>query len=303
MNIAFLGRLKGSLKVLLVQLLILAIIIGIWWGGQILYRVVDRTQFPTPVALPDDAYKLLEKEKGKLVVDAITNQMRYELKSTFGWSYNDIIFNRFFFDNRASRQYGVYHATKFLLDLFSSDIAKLGPSDRESEHLYRARINQFAIDPRSFWFPSAESSYEKGLDLIEQYKKALDDNKAVYNCRTDDLYRAFTFVTGENLLGYALGLLQNAQDIPFYTLDNRIYEAQGIVLVVRDFVNTLYDLYPEIRDKNNEENMKSANMYMDRICTYDPLYITSSFNSGELVISYLMFARARLSDISKSLRM
>lgn len=303
MNIAFLGRLKGSLKVLLVQLLILAIIIGIWWGGQILYRVVDRTQFPTPVALPDDASKLPEKEKGKLVVDAITHQMRYELKSTFGWSYNDIIFNRFFFDNRASRQYGVYHATKFLLDLFSSDIAKLGPSDRESEHLYRARINQFAIDPRSFWFPSAESSYEKGLDLIEQYKKALDDNKAVYNCRTDDLYRAFTFVTGENLLGYALGLLQNAQDIPFYTLDNRIYEAQGIVLVVRDFVNTLYDLYPEIRDKNNEENMKSANMYMDRICTYDPLYITSSFNSGELVISYLMFARARLSDISKSLRM
>ena len=190
-----------------------------------------------------------------------------------------------------------------MLDLFSSDIAKLGASDRESEFLYRARINQFAIDPRSFWFPSAEGSYKKGFSLIEDYKKSLDTGKGVYNCRTDDLYTAFTFVTGENLLGYALGLLQNAQDIPFYTLDNRIYEVQGIALVIRDFVNTLYTLYPEIKQKNNEENMKNANMYLDKICTYDPLYITSSFNSGELIISYLMFARNRLVDISTSLKM
>ena len=36
---------------------------------------------------------------------------------------------------------------------------------------------------------------------------------------------------------------------------------------------------------------------------YDPLYITSSMNSGELVLSYLLFARARLNDIKNSIRM
>ena len=56
----------------------------------------------------------------------------------------------------------------------------------------------------------------------------------MYNCRTDDLYASFDLVIGENLLGYALGLLENSQELPFYTLDNRIYEVQGIVLVVRD---------------------------------------------------------------------
>ncbi|WP_278338608.1 hypothetical protein [Desulfovibrio piger] len=88
---------------------------------------------------------------------------------------------------------------------------------------------------------------------------------------------------GENMLGYALGLLADAQDIPFYTLDNRIYEVQGMVLVIRDFVKALYDLYPEIAQKNNAENMAAAMQFMNDICTYDPMYITSSFNSGELI--------------------
>ena len=77
--------------------------------------------------------KLDENAKGKALVDAITHQMRYELDSTFGWSINDILFNRFVLDNRAYRQYGVYHATKVLMDLYSMTIAKLGTNDRESE--------------------------------------------------------------------------------------------------------------------------------------------------------------------------
>ena len=109
-------------------------------------------------------------------------------------------------------------------------------------------------------------------------------------------------VVGQNMLGYALGLLSDAQNLSFATLDNRIYEAQGMVLVIRDYVKALYELYPEIRDKNNEENMRAALDYLTKICVYDPLYITSSFNSGELIISYLMFARNRLEDIRDSIR-
>ena len=151
-------------------------------------------------------------------------------------------------------------------------------------------------------FPSAESSYKKGLKFIEQYKESLDKGTGVYNCRTDDLYASFDLAIGENLLGYALGLLENSQELPFYTLDNRIYEVQGIVLVVRDFINALYELYPEIRDKGNASNMAAAMDYMNRICTYDPLYITSKVNSGELIISYVLFAKNRLEDIRNSIR-
>ena len=296
-------KLQVVLKTLAVQVSLLLGILFLVWGAQRAYSLIDATTFPEPMPIPAEADKLPENEKGKILLDSITFQMRRELDSTFGWSVNDVIFNRFVMDNRAYRQYGVYHATRFLLDLYSSQIAKLGTSDRESEFLYKARINSFAIDPRSFMLPSAEGSYKKGFKLLEEYKKSLDNGTGVFNCRSDDLYASFVAVTGENLLGYALGLLQNAQDMNFYTLDNRIYEVQGIVLVLRDFIHTLYMLYPEIRAKNNEENMAAAMSYLTRICDYDPLYITSSFNSGELVLSYLLFAKARLEDIRNSIRM
>lgn len=290
------------LRTIGVQIGLLIGILLVLWGAQKLYGKFDQNVFPEPVAVPENAANLSENEKGKILLDAITNQMRRELHSRLGWSFNDIIFNRFFFDNRAYRQYGVYHATKFLLDLYALQIARLGSSDRESEYLYKARINSFAIDPRSYLFPSAEGSYEKGMKLLDQYKKSLNDGKGVYNCKTDDLYASFVTVTGENLLGHALGLLENAKEMPFYELDNRIYEVQGIVLVLRDFIHTLYQLYPEIKAKNNEENMASAMMYLDRICTYNPLFITSFFNSGELIVSWLLFAKARLEDIRDSIR-
>ncbi len=296
------SKLRGIAKTLIVQVCLLAGIIIFAWATQALYGKIDRTTFPEAFRLPADATSLSENEKGKLLIDAITCQLRRELDSTFGWSYNDVIFNRFLLDNRASRQYGVYHATKVLIDLYSMEIAKLGANDRESSELYTARINNFAYDPRGFLFPSAEGQYKKGLAQVDKYKASLDSGKGVYNCRTDDLYSSFNVVVGQNLLGYALGLLYDAQDLPFYTLDNRIYEVQGIVLVVRDFVRTLYELYPEIGQKNNAENMAAAMEYMNKICTYDPLYITSSFNSGELIISYLMFAKDRLEDIRNSIR-
>lgn len=119
---------------------------------------------------------------------------------------------------------------------------------------------------------------------------------------TPRAYASFVTVTGENMLGYALGLLENSQEMHFYELDNRIYEVQGIVLVLRDFINTLYVLYPEISAKNNAENMSAAMEYLNRICSYDPLCITSFFNSGELVVSWLLFAKARLEDIRDSIR-
>lgn len=290
-------------KTLLVQVLLFCGILLVVWGAQRLYAWVDPVSFPDPITVPADAGKLPENEKGKILVDAITWQMRRELQSPFGWTANDILFNRFFFDNRAYRQYGVYHATKVLMDLYSMHIAKLGTNDRESDFLYKARLNNFSINPRSFMFPSAEGSYKKGLELVERYKKSLDDGSGVYNARTDDLYASFDLAVGENMLGYALGLLQNTQEMSFYTLDNRIYEVQGIVLVLRDFIHALYLLYPEISAKNNAENLKVAMENLNRICTYNPLYITSGFNSGELIISYLIFARNRLEDIRNSIRM
>lgn len=302
LSLEMLEKLRIVGKTLVIQVLFFCAVLFFVWGAQALYGLVDRNVFPEPYVVQATA-ESPENEKGKALVDAITYQLRRELGSTFGWTANDILFNRYVLDNRAYRQFGVYQATKVLMDQFSMQIAKLGGSDRESQFLYQARLNSFSINPRSFMFPSAEGAYKKGLKLIEQYKESLDKGTGVYNMRTDDLHSSFELAVGENMLGYAVGLLQNAQDLPFYTLDNRIYEVQGMVLVLRDFLTALYTLYPDIRGKNNEENMRAAMQYMDMICTYDPLYITSKVNCGELVISWLTFTRNRLADIRDSIRM
>ncbi len=288
-------------KMLAVQGGLFLLLLSVFWGSQKLYGAIDRTVFPLGYSLQAGADSS-EQEKGKALLDAITFQMRRELDSTFGWTGNDLVFNSYVMDNRAYRQYGVYVATKVLLDHYSMEFGKLGSSDRENDHLHKARLNNFSINPQKFWFPSAEGAYQEGLGRLAQFKADLDTGNAFYNGRPDDIYSAFGLVLGENILGYALGLLQNSQDLPSYTLDNRIYEAQGVALVVRDYVKALYALYPMYAGKSNEENMKAVIKYLDRIATYDPLYITATMNSGELIISYLLFAKNRLEDIRSSIR-
>lgn len=291
-------------KTLLIQAAIFIAIIAGMWGFQKLYALTDKTVFPEPYQVSYSP-EMTEEEKGAQLLDALVSRMKYELNSTYGWSANDILFNKWVMDNRAYRQFGTYVATKMLLDNYSTVIAKLGNSDRENEDLYKARLNQFAFAPQRWgmlFIPSAEQAYHKGLDLVEKYKKDLLNKKAVYNARTDDIYEAFNVILGETVFGYALGLLQDSQNLSSYELDNKIYEVQGVMLVVRDYVNALYTLYPEIAAKGNAENFAEAMNLLNKICTYDPLYITSTVNSGELIISYLLFARNRISDIRDSIR-
>ena len=101
----FLEKCKIVGKTLLVQIALFITLLLLAWGSQALYAKLDRTEFPTPVQITD-ADKLDENAKGKALVDAITHQMRYELDSTFGWSINDILFNRFVLDNRATASTG-----------------------------------------------------------------------------------------------------------------------------------------------------------------------------------------------------
>ena len=82
-------------KTLIIQVCLLCGILLAAWGLQALYAATDRTTFPQGVSLPTDTAKLTENEKGKILLDAITHQLRREMDSTFGWTFNDIIFNRY----------------------------------------------------------------------------------------------------------------------------------------------------------------------------------------------------------------
>jgi hypothetical protein len=303
---------KWPLKRILVALLVLLILSPLLYLGMYKgYRLLDTMRFPgpsEPIARLDPS--LSEEEKGAALAQSITLQLRRELDSTFGWSVNDLLISPTrYFDRRNNRQLGVIFATRMLMQFFSTDLAKYGRVDDENEHLKNARTKAFAYTERKWWFVSTEKRYREGLDLVDQYRTDLKAGKAVYNMRTDDMYNVLDFIVGNKFLDQPMGkLIQTNEQVPYSELEDRVYYAQGAVLVLRDFLHALVSMYPEITQKGGKENIAEAFRDMNRVCTFDPLIVLRGHHDslfadhrGKLA-RYLINIRERINDVAQSVR-
>ena len=196
-----------------------------------------------------------------------------------------------------------------LINFFSTNLAKYGKVDAENEILKEARERHFAFSADSWWFPSSESEYRKGIELLRKYEDELTAGKAVYNMRSDDMYNMITFIIGNQFLDQPLGLLVQPNDeVPYTELDDRLYYTQGVILVLRDFIQTFVHLYPEVKEKGGEENIRIAFREMEQICTFDPLIVlrgqhdsVTADHRGK-VARYLIHIRERINDLAQSIR-
>ncbi len=306
---------KWSVIILLAFILIWPLTIGIYWGVYKGYTFIDPAKFPWHSSnmhpmldqiKPDSA----DAKKGIALCEAIVNRLEEEMDTTFGWSVNDLIISPTrWLDNRANRQRGVIFATRMLINFFSTNLAKYGKVDAENEFLKEAREKYFAFSEDSWWFPSTESQYRKGIELLRKYEEALAIGKATYNMRSDDMYNMITFIIGNQFIDQPLGLLVQPNDEVSYTkLDDRIYYTQGVVLVLRDFIRTFMMLYPEVKEKGGEENIRIALREMEQICTFDPLIVlrgehdsVTADHRGKMA-RYLIHIRERINDLAQSIR-
>jgi hypothetical protein len=306
---------KWSVIILLAFILIWPLTVGIYWGVYKCYTLIDRTKFPwsgsSMLPLLDQTKpNSTEAQKGAVLCAAIGNRLKEEMDSAFGWSVNDLIISPTrWLDNRANRQRGVIFATRMLINFFSTNLAKYGSVDAENELLKQAREKHFAFSEDSWWFPSSESEYRKGLELLRKYEDALVVGKAIYNMRSDDMYNMITFIIGNQFLDQPLGLLVQPNDeVPYTDLDDRIYYTQGVILVLRDFIRTFVQLYPQIKEKGGEENIRIALREMEQICTFDPLIVLrgehdsiTADHRGKMA-RYLIHIRERINDLAQSIR-
>ena len=306
---------KWTIIVLLAFILIWPLTIGIYWGVYKGYTAIDATRFPwhhsqihsvLDQTKPDSG----EIQKGIALSIAITNRLEEEMASTFGWSVNDLIVSPTrWLDNRANRQRGVIFATRMLINFYSTNLAKYGKVDAENASLKEAREKHFAFSEDSWWFPSTESEYRDGFALVRQYEDDLAAGKAIYNMRSDDMYNMLTFIIGNQFLDQPLGLLVQPNDeVPYTQLDDRIYYTQGVILVLRDFVRTFVTLYPEVKEKGGEENVRIAFRDMEQICSFDPLIVlrgehdsVTADHRGKMA-RYLISFRERINDLAQSIR-
>ena len=307
--------LKMVVGVLLALLLVWPLTFGIAWLADRAYTSIDPSRFPFDGSKVHATIQKLkpdssEAEKGAALAQAMINRMEEELNSPFGWSVNDLwISPTRWLDNRANRQRGVIFATRMLVTFYATHLAKYGTVDAENEWLKEAREKRFAFSEDNWWLPSSEGEYRKGIELVQKYETALKDGKAVYNMRTDDMYNLFTFILSNQFLDQPLGLLvQATEDVPYTELDDRIYYTQGVILVLRDFLWATVQLYPSIREKGGNENIRIAFQEMERVCTFDPLVVMRGRHDSIMadhrgkMASYVISIRERLNDVAQSIR-
>ena len=308
---------KWLVLILLAFILIWPLSAGFYWTVYKAYTVLDSTRFPK---LDQNIVDLLQKttptssqaQKGAVLSASIRNRLEQEMNSTFGWSVNDLLISPTrWLDNRANRQRGAIFATRMLITYFSTNLAKYGQVDAENKDLKEARETYFAFTADSWWFPSSEDQYEKGIKLLKKYEADLvrGDSKAIFNLCTDDMYNMLTFIISKQFLDQPLGLLvQSNDEVPYTELDDQIYYTQGVILVLRDVLRTFVHLYPEIQEKGGKENINIAFREMDQICTFDPLIVLRGKHDSIMadhrgkMAKYLISVRERINDLAQSIK-
>jgi hypothetical protein len=308
---------KWVVLVLLAFILIWPLSAGLYWTVYRAYTLVDATRFPgldpnivtiQQTTTPESA----ASQKGAALSASIRNRLEQEMDSTFGWSINDLIISpTSWLDNRANRQRGTIFATRMMTTFYTTTLAKYGKVDKENKNLKEAREKYFAFSSDSWWFPSSESQYEKGIAEIKQYEADLlkGDAGAVFNLRTDDMNNMLEFIISKQFLDEPLGLLVQSNDqVPYTELDNHIYYTQGIILVLRDVLRTFVHLYPEVQEKGGKENIRIAFKEMDQICTFDPLMVLRGDHDSIMadhrgkMARYLISIRERINDLAQSIK-
>jgi hypothetical protein len=309
------NTLKFIIIFLLALMLIWPLTFGVVWLGDQGYIWLDPTRFPFSESrihqvlkgVPPDAP---ESQKGAALSHALTNRLEEELGSTFGWSVNDLwVSPTRWLDNRANRQRGVIFATRMLAMFYATNLAKYGTVDAENEWLKEAREKRFAFSEDSWWLPSSESEYRKGIELQRKYESAVKEGKAVFNMRSDDIYNLFMFILSNQVIDQPMGLLvQATEDVAYSELDDRLYYTQGVILVLRDFLGAVVQLYPVVREKGGDENIRIAFREMERVCAFDPLIVLRGRGDSIMadhrgkMASYVISIRERLNDVAQSIR-
>ena len=180
------------------------------------------------VAVPTHAPSL-DTGKGIAFVTACIQPMDHELNERFwGWRPNDIVNVT---DNVNNFQLGVLEVTRRTVVALAENLSRTGSTDAYVPSLESA-MNCFMINPREYWFPTAESKYQEGLDEMKNYIRMLNTGEARFYKRVDNLVPMFKAF--ESMLGSCdENLVRNQGDLSTFKADNYFYYSKGVASAMR----------------------------------------------------------------------
>jgi hypothetical protein len=217
------------------------------------------------------------KERGVATVEAMIAPMEYELKERFyGWRPNDLID---FTDNVNNYQLGVLEVTRRAVVALNERISRTGSTDAFSPSLEDA-TNWFMIKATKYWFPSAETKYQEGINDLNRYRDALQAKRATFYTRADNLIPLLA--SFEDLLGSCdENLVKRVEDdgseVSWFKADNYFFYAKGVAAAMAPILEAIHhDFLITMETRHGTELLHHALESCQTAADLDPWLITDS---------------------------
>ena len=212
--------------------------------------------------------------RGVAFVEATIQPMEYELEERWwGWRPNDIINVT---DNVNHFQLGVLEITRRTVVALAERISRHGVTDALDPNLEEA-MNWFMVKASSYWFPSAESKYQDGLDELRAYLENLKAGKATFYIRSDNLIPLLA--SFEDLLGSCDENLvkdtnEDGTPVSFFKADDYFYYTQGVASAMAQVLEAVHhDFLLTLESRNATDLLHHAVVSCQRAAEMDPWII------------------------------
>ena len=301
--------------------------LGVYWGFE-----------PDELDIHNEVTKAATAEGVTPVVGYTTTTALILVTETLlnkpgGYLANDALPPSVFLDNIPSWEFGALEMVRDMALVMRQEFSRSQSQSLENSHLKIAQP-QLNIDHTSWAMPSAESEYQKAVDALYDYRKALTDvnsQSAQFYARADNLRDWLQEVTkrlgsysqrlsasvgreqlnvdlaGDNVAQQSTYSSSNLQlKTSWWKIDNEFYEARGACWALLHFLQAIEIDFNDVLEKKNakvsvQQIIRELEASQEPI--WSPMILNGSgfgllANHSLVMANYISRANAALIDLN-----
>lgn len=324
MNINF--SLK-TISSIIAGVLVVLYFIGVYWSFE--PETLDIHAEVTAAAKQENVVPVV----GYTTTTALIRVTETLLNKPGGYLANDALPPSVFLDNIPSWEFGALEMVRDMALLMRQEFSRSQSQSLENAHLKVAQP-QLNIDHTSWAMPSAESEYQKAIDELYKYRKALasvDSQSAQFYARADNLRDWLQEVTkrlgsysqrlsasvgreqlnvdlaGDNVAQQSTHSSSNLRlKTSWWKIDNEFYESRGACWALIHFLRAIEIDFNDVLEKKNatvslQQIIRELEASQDSI--WSPMILNGSgfgflANHSLVMANYISRANAALIDLN-----
>ncbi|GLR72493.1 DUF2333 family protein [Agaribacter marinus] len=319
-----------NVTILIATIMLIITLIGWWWSFE-----------PDIADMSREAVSNAENNHHTVVVGYTTTTTLIHTIDTMlnkpgGYITNDIMPPGIFMDNMPSWEFGVLEMSRDLALAMRKDFSRSQSQSLDNEYLTKAQpiLN---TDSNHWILPSSEGEYNKGLELLVEYRDSLanvGESNGQFYARADNL-REYLKQVEKRLGSYSQRLsasvgtetintnlagdpnaststpqpMANRTKTSWFKLDNNFYEARGASWALLHFLKAIeVDFADVLRKKNAMISLKQIIRELEATqeTVFSPMILNGDgfglvANHSLVMANYISRANAALIELSELL--